>query len=267
MTPTEQQPSESAPNHYTHQYCDQCDGCGWYEGGKALQTTCEQCNGTGWMPRAIPLPVIKQTKNAVTIDTTKVTIGASESSHSPQLPDDCQDYLRGENEQCAFAPDNCKKCSIHSPTEQPGDKEIIEAITRAQFGTREQSNHIERHMAEYFTRWHTYKYKFTHLEWYHIFLDFYDSLPLLSEVSTLRSKQAELVEENQRLKSQLKDYCNDCQHPTVNERQATELSKLRQENERYKEALQCMMNVEHHGDFMNAFFDLKDQVKAAQQGE
>lgn len=81
-----------------------------------------------------------------------------------------------------------------SPTEQPGDKEIIEAITRAQFGTREQSDHIERHMAEYFTRWHTYKDKFTHLEWYHIFLDFYDSLPILSEVSTLRSKQAELVE-------------------------------------------------------------------------
>lgn len=51
------------------------------------------------------------------------------------------------------------------------------------------------------------------------------------------------------------------------DRQAAELSKLRQENERYKEALQCMMNVEHHGDFMNAFFDLKDQVKAALQGE
>lgn len=50
-------------------------------------------------------------------------------------------------------------------------------------------------------------------------------------------------------------------------KQAAELSKLRQDNERYKEALQCMMNVEHHGDFMNAFFDLKDQVKAALQGE
>jgi hypothetical protein len=27
--------------------CDFCDGCGWYEGGKALKTTCEKCNGTG----------------------------------------------------------------------------------------------------------------------------------------------------------------------------------------------------------------------------
>lgn len=27
--------------------CDNCDGCGWYEGGKALMTTCEKCNGTG----------------------------------------------------------------------------------------------------------------------------------------------------------------------------------------------------------------------------
>jgi DnaJ-class molecular chaperone len=27
--------------------CDRCDGCGWYEGGKTLQTTCEICGGTG----------------------------------------------------------------------------------------------------------------------------------------------------------------------------------------------------------------------------
>ena len=27
--------------------CSYCDGCGWYEGGKYLQTQCEQCNGTG----------------------------------------------------------------------------------------------------------------------------------------------------------------------------------------------------------------------------
>jgi len=27
--------------------CDQCDGCGWYEGGTTLRTTCEGCNGTG----------------------------------------------------------------------------------------------------------------------------------------------------------------------------------------------------------------------------
>jgi hypothetical protein len=29
-------------------YCGDCDGVGWYEGGKALQTQCERCNGTGW---------------------------------------------------------------------------------------------------------------------------------------------------------------------------------------------------------------------------
>lgn len=29
------------------QECDQCDGCGWYEGGPTLKTTCEHCNGTG----------------------------------------------------------------------------------------------------------------------------------------------------------------------------------------------------------------------------
>ena len=29
------------------EYCDRCDGCGWHEGGKTLQTTCEKCGGTG----------------------------------------------------------------------------------------------------------------------------------------------------------------------------------------------------------------------------
>ncbi|HTJ52644.1 MAG TPA: YopX family protein [Cyclobacteriaceae bacterium] len=27
--------------------CDQCDGCGWHEGGESLKTSCEHCNGTG----------------------------------------------------------------------------------------------------------------------------------------------------------------------------------------------------------------------------
>lgn len=31
----------------TKEICDQCDGCGWYEGGKTLKTTCEKCNGEG----------------------------------------------------------------------------------------------------------------------------------------------------------------------------------------------------------------------------
>jgi uncharacterized phage protein (TIGR01671 family) len=32
--------------------CDQCDGCGWYEGGPAIQTQCEHCNGTGQIEEA-----------------------------------------------------------------------------------------------------------------------------------------------------------------------------------------------------------------------
>lgn len=31
----------------THEYCDDCDGCGWVEGGTALQTTCKTCKGKG----------------------------------------------------------------------------------------------------------------------------------------------------------------------------------------------------------------------------
>jgi len=27
--------------------CDQCDGCGWYEGGPTIKTECKHCNGTG----------------------------------------------------------------------------------------------------------------------------------------------------------------------------------------------------------------------------
>lgn len=27
--------------------CDRCDGCGWYEGGKAIQTRCAECGGAG----------------------------------------------------------------------------------------------------------------------------------------------------------------------------------------------------------------------------
>jgi len=27
--------------------CDECDGCGWYEGGPSLQTQCERCLGDG----------------------------------------------------------------------------------------------------------------------------------------------------------------------------------------------------------------------------
>ena len=35
-----------AKRHKTE--CRNCDGCGWYEGGKTIQTTCEKCAGKGW---------------------------------------------------------------------------------------------------------------------------------------------------------------------------------------------------------------------------
>lgn len=37
----------SGARRSNQEWCDRCDGCGWYEGGKTLQTKCEKCNGTG----------------------------------------------------------------------------------------------------------------------------------------------------------------------------------------------------------------------------
>ena len=31
----------------TQMYCDDCDGCGWVEGGETLKTDCKTCKGTG----------------------------------------------------------------------------------------------------------------------------------------------------------------------------------------------------------------------------
>jgi hypothetical protein len=58
----------------------------------------------------------------------------------------------------------------------PVDEKIIAAVVQAQIGTNEQHDAIQGHMKEYFTRWPSYKKKFNDLEWYHIFLDFYESL-------------------------------------------------------------------------------------------
>lgn len=38
----------------TPEVCMDCDGCGWTEGGKTLQTKCEKCGGTGEVPRRRP---------------------------------------------------------------------------------------------------------------------------------------------------------------------------------------------------------------------
>lgn len=33
------------------EFCADCDGCGWYEGGATVQTSCEACQGTGIVKR------------------------------------------------------------------------------------------------------------------------------------------------------------------------------------------------------------------------
>lgn len=33
------------------EYCSECDGCGWYEGGKTLKTACKACGGSGLVCR------------------------------------------------------------------------------------------------------------------------------------------------------------------------------------------------------------------------
>jgi hypothetical protein len=37
------------------EYCGDCDGCGWYEGGKTIKTECQSCCGGGVVPRGYKL--------------------------------------------------------------------------------------------------------------------------------------------------------------------------------------------------------------------
>lgn len=37
------------------EYCGDCDGCGWAEGGEAIRTACKTCAGGGAVPRGVPL--------------------------------------------------------------------------------------------------------------------------------------------------------------------------------------------------------------------
>lgn len=39
----------------TPEYCDNCDGVGWYEGGRTLQTTCTKCGGSGLVNNCTPV--------------------------------------------------------------------------------------------------------------------------------------------------------------------------------------------------------------------
>ena len=67
-----------------------------------------------------------------------------------------------------------------SENKNPLEGRIAKMAIQAQIGAPEQSSLIEEHMKEYFTRWPSYKSKFTDLEWYHIFLDFLDNVPVRS---------------------------------------------------------------------------------------
>lgn len=40
-------------------WCPDCDGCGWVEGGVALQTTCKRCRGKGKVPDTDYVPAEK----------------------------------------------------------------------------------------------------------------------------------------------------------------------------------------------------------------
>lgn len=43
-------PRGAEPAPVRTEICMECDGCGWYEGGAALQTHCKACDGTGVVP-------------------------------------------------------------------------------------------------------------------------------------------------------------------------------------------------------------------------
>lgn len=40
-------PKRRSLRGHEKRYCDDCDGCGWVEGGAALQTPCKTCEGEG----------------------------------------------------------------------------------------------------------------------------------------------------------------------------------------------------------------------------
>ncbi len=59
--------------------------------------------------------------------------------------------------------------------------EIVDMLVSAQIGTPAQGNLIERHMEDYFKRFPSQKSKLTNLEWYHLFLDFFDTINAYDE--------------------------------------------------------------------------------------
>lgn len=66
------------------------------------------------------------------------------------------------------------------PTTKEQDAVIKDMIVTAAVGTQKQHDVIQAHMDEYFKRWPSYKDRLNSLEWYHLFLDFYDKITALS---------------------------------------------------------------------------------------
>lgn len=71
----------------------------------------------------------------------------------------------------------------YTPSKDP----IIQGIIKASVGSQAEHDIIQMHMDEYFTKFKSYKKKFSDLEWYHIFLDFMESAELVSYANFKKS--------------------------------------------------------------------------------
>jgi hypothetical protein len=120
-----------------------------------------------------------------------------------------RDWVDGLEDQCQFRTAcshsyggqsvdrivRCNFCGEPKPEEVDAvTKDIIARMSYAQFGSPDQSKAIEDHMKEFFTRFPSYKPKFTHLEWYHIFLDFLDHKPKPVEIGNGDSLEHQVFE-------------------------------------------------------------------------
>lgn len=87
-----------------------------------------------------------------------------------KLPTDCEQSLNGvsiDKWRQLWLSGSALSVAQHQLT----NVDIIEGMMRAQFGNRSDSEFVESFMKKYFEDWKSYKNRFTHLEWYHIFLE------------------------------------------------------------------------------------------------
>jgi len=91
-------------------------------------------------------------------------------------------------------------------------------MIQAQIGTALQSEIIANHMAEYFNRFPSYRGRFTDLEWYHIFLDFFDTIEQKApQIAALQSELSQTRAELEQLKMrQLKEFGKEDQEQLTN---------------------------------------------------